>query len=97
MMPRVTICTVVILSCVLATPLLRAATCYWDPGHLGAQSGDSVIYPVWSCRQSSIDAFWSRYSMARDDWDDGFGFEAPCDQNRPLARTFNAIAALAYS
>src|SRR5262245_4830265 len=51
----------------------------------------------WQCRQQFIDYWWSSFDFDKEDWDEGFGWEAPCDNARPLARTFNALYALGYS
>ncbi len=48
------------------------------------------------CSQSSIDQHWDDFDMEKSDWDGGFGFFAPCDQNLPLGRTFNALNLLDF-
>ena len=48
------------------------------------------------CNQASIDQHWDDFEMVKSDWDDGFGFNAPCDQNLPLGRTFNALNLLDF-
>jgi hypothetical protein len=52
---------------------------------------------MWCSRQDIINFFWEQFDFDTGDWDEGFGYEAPCDVNRPLARTFNALYALYYS
>lgn len=61
-----------------------------------AASGDNMYRPR-SCRQDFIDWAWDAYDFDKGDWDDGFGYDQPCDVLRPLARTFNAIWCLEYS
>ncbi len=73
----------------------RADTCYYQPGNNNT-SGDT-FYGAKTCNQTLINQFWDHFDFDKGDWDDGFGFEAPCDINRPLARTFNALWLLAYS
>ena len=51
----------------------------------------------WQCSQSFINYWWSAFDFDEGDWDDGFGYEAPCDNARPLARTFNGLYSLGYS
>lgn len=51
----------------------------------------------WKCQQQFIDYWWSAFDFDKADWDEGFGWEAPCDNARPLARTFNALFALGYA
>jgi hypothetical protein len=84
---------------------VRAATCTYDPGYLGAESGDFSLCLRISitgftctnaCLKENRDKFWRDFDFDRDDWDEGFGYEAPCDVNRPLARTFSALYVLKY-
>ncbi|MGZ5443167.1 MAG: hypothetical protein ACXW5U_14255 [Thermoanaerobaculia bacterium] len=56
-------------------------------------TGDLDFVGGW-CNQASIDTFWNDFDFDHDNWDQGFGFDAACDVNLPLARTFNAIALL---
>jgi hypothetical protein len=44
-----------------------------------------------------MNAYWNDFHMSREDWDEGFGYDTPCDNDRPLRRTFNALHALAYA
>lgn len=72
----------------------RGATCtYVTTG----DQYDSFYMSGWGCNQAAINDMWSRFDFDKDDWDDGFGYEAPCDTARPLARTFNALQLMAYS
>jgi hypothetical protein len=59
-------------------------------------SGDG-LYAARICNQPFIDWAWDIFDFDRDDWDEGFGWEAPCDISQPLARTFAAIWCLTYS
>jgi len=58
---------------------------------------DSFYMSGWGCQQSRISDMWSRFSFDKGDWDEGFGYEDPCNNVKPLARTFNALQLLAYS
>jgi hypothetical protein len=49
------------------------------------------------CNQAFIDQFWNHFNFDKDDWDEGFGYDDPCNVDQPLARTFNALYLLAYS
>lgn len=51
----------------------------------------------WKCKQVFVNYWWSAFSMDEADWDNGYGYEAPCDNVRPLARTFNGLYVLGYS
>lgn len=61
-------------------------------------SGDN-LYGAHICWQPYITYFWNAYGFAgnKNYWDDGFGWEEPCDTRKPLARTFNACWLLTYS
>jgi hypothetical protein len=59
-------------------------------------SGDNFYGQV-SCNQQFIDWALNAYSIDQADWDEGFGYEEPCNTDRPLSRTLNAIWVLAYS
>lgn len=48
------------------------------------------------CNQSSIDQHWDDFEMSKDDWDGTFGWDAPCNQDLPLGRTFNALNLLDF-
>lgn len=72
-----------------------AATCSYQPEN-NNDSGDN-FYIGSVCNQASIKQFWNHFDFDKEDWDDGFGYEAACDVNRPLARTFNSLYLLAYS
>lgn len=60
-------------------------------------TGDDYYYSGWRCQQAFIDFWWRGYDFNKDDWDQGFGFEAVCDLERPLARTFNGLYALHFA
>lgn len=77
---------------------VSAATCYYvNDGDMGDNYFMWTGPRPWNCAQNLINDFWSRFDFHTGDWDDGFGYEAACDNARPLARTFNAIYALGYS
>jgi hypothetical protein len=58
---------------------------------------DSFYAPLWGCQQVFINDMWARFHFNHDDWDQGFGYEDPCNEALPLKRTFNGLIALAYS
>lgn len=55
-----------------------------------------VMMSFW-CTQEWVDFYWDAYDFDKGDWDGGFGWEAPCDLRRPLARTFQAIELVNYA
>ena len=67
------------------------------PVHNNSASGDSLYGPY--CSQAYINYFWNAYGFAgnKEYWDDGFGWEDPCNSDLPLARAFNACYLLTYS
>lgn len=73
------------------------ATCSYSVPDKNA-TGDN-FYGASICSQTYIDYFWNTYGFAgnKDYWDDGFGWDAACNTDQPLARTFNACYALTYS
>jgi hypothetical protein len=48
------------------------------------------------CSQASINQHWDDFDFDREDWDNGFGYEDPCNNNLPLGRTFNALNLLDF-
>lgn len=73
------------------------ATCTYSVPDKNA-SGDN-FYGQFICNQAYIDYFWNTYGFSgnKDYWDDGFGWEDPCNTDQALARTFNACYLLSYS
>jgi hypothetical protein len=61
-------------------------------------SGDN-FYGQFICNQIYVDYFWNTYGFKgnKNYWDDGFGWDNPCNTDLPLARTFNACYLLTYS
>ena len=57
-------------------------------------SGDTRAMERWGCKVSTRNYMWDAYDMDTADWNEGFGFDAPCDITQPLARTYNAIYVL---
>jgi hypothetical protein len=57
---------------------------------------DSFYAPLWGCQQARVDDMWSRFDFDEGDWDGAMGFNDPCNDARPLKRTFNALQLLAY-
>jgi hypothetical protein len=59
---------------------------------------DSFYSAAWGCQQVFINDMWSRFHMSTSYWSGGWwGYEAPCDNGRPLKRTFNGLMVLGYS
>ena len=73
------------------------ATCTYTVPDKNA-SGDN-FYGAFICHQAYIDYFWYTYGFSGNKgyWDDGFGWDDPCNTNKPLARTFNGCYLLTYS
>jgi hypothetical protein len=73
------------------------ATCTYTVPNKNA-SGDN-FYGAFICDQVYIDYFWNTYGFSgnKNYWDDGFGWDDPCNTDQPLARTFNACYLLTYS
>ena len=80
----------------LLTSLVRSSTTCSVPPHNNTTSGDNTYGPS-ICSQAMIHQFWTHFNFDKEDWDDGFGYNDPCNINLPLARTFNALYLLAYS
>lgn len=77
-----------------APALARAETCsYLTTG----DQGDDYHMDRWACSQAHINWWWDAFTFQTDYWDDGMGWEDPCNNNKPLARMFNALYALGYS
>lgn len=60
-------------------------------------NANSWYSKLWNCEQRFIDFWWDVYDFDKGDWDGPRGYDAPCDNTRPLTRTFNALYALHYS
>ena len=71
------------------------ATCT-QPATDNATSGDD-LYGARTCWQEFVDWAWQAYGFQNNYWDDGFGYEDPCNRNLPLNRTMNALWVLCYS
>ncbi len=61
-------------------------------------SGDN-FYGASICSQVYVDYFWRTYGFQGNKayWDEGFGWDDPCNTDQPLARAFNGCYALTYS
>lgn len=66
------------------------------PAHDNVADGSSV-YQSGLCNQERVNYWWSVYDMQHDSWDQGFGYDDPCNLDLPLARTFAAMYLLTYS
>src|SRR5512146_2656748 len=93
-MKRLGITCVVLMCSFLLGKSAQAYTCYYQPGMFWT---DDSAYTTRSCNQPFINAVWGHFGFDKGDWDDGFGYEDPCNDNKPLARTFNALWLLAFS
>jgi hypothetical protein len=71
------------------------ATCS-VPATDNATSGDD-LYGAQTCWQAFVDWAWAAYGFQNNYWDDGFGYEDPCNRDLPLNRTMNALYVLCYS
>ena len=71
------------------------ATCTYSVPNKDA-SGDNLYGPR-ICWQAFIDWAWSAHGFQKDYWDDGFGYEDVCNNDKPLARTLAALWLLNYS
>lgn len=73
------------------------ASCSYTVPDLDA-SGDN-FYGGAICSQTYIDYFWNTYGFAgnKDYWDEGFGWEDPCNTTMPLGRAFNGCYLLTFS
>jgi hypothetical protein len=56
-------------------------------------TGDGSFIGGW-CNQPAVDDMWHDFDFDKENWDDGYGYDAACDLNLPLARTFNALGLL---
>jgi hypothetical protein len=74
-------------------PCHRIGACTASPGN-NTTSFDDFFDRF--CNQSSIDQHWDDFEMSKSDWDGSFGYDAPCNQNLPLGRTFNALNLLDF-
>lgn len=71
------------------------ANCTYSVPNLNA-SGDNLYGPR-VCFQPFIDWAWNAFDFDSGDWDDGFGYNAVCDNTQPLNRTLAGIWCLTYS
>jgi hypothetical protein len=71
------------------------ATCYYSVPDKNT-SGDN-LYGSNICYQPFVDWAWDAFDFDSDYWQDGWGFDDPCNTDKPLARILNAIWLLAYS
>jgi hypothetical protein len=71
------------------------ATCS-VPNHDNAASGDDLYGPR-ACWQALVDWAWQAFGFVNEYWDDGFGYEDPCNRDLPVNRTMAAIWLLCYS
>jgi hypothetical protein len=71
------------------------ATCS-RPATDNLTSGDD-LYGARTCWQEFVNWAWQAYGFQNNYWDDGFGYEDPCNRDLPLNRTMNALWVLCYS
>ncbi len=67
--------------------------CTYSPGN-NAASGDVTFGAM--CTQNSINQHWADFDFDQGDWDEGFGYDDPCNIDLPLGRTFNALNLLDF-
>ena len=71
------------------------ADCRYMVGDL-TTSGDAHFGPK-VANQPYVDWAWDTFEFDHDWWQDGWGFDDPVNNTKPLGRTFNALWALTYS
>jgi len=71
------------------------ASCTYTVPDLNA-SGDNLYGPR-VCWQEFVNWAWDAFDFDRGDWDEGFGYEAVCDNTQPLCRALAGIYCLTYS
>ncbi len=81
----------------LAPATASAFPCGWSLFLDHESSGDNLYGGQFACNQAMINFWWEEYDFDQGDWDEGFGYERPCDYAEPLARTFHGLYALQYS
>lgn len=91
---RSTLLAASVLATLGASRLAAAQSCTFPSP--APDQGDSFYMSGWKCGQSYINDMWSRFSMSSSSWS-SFGYSDPCNTNKPLARTFDALMALGYS
>jgi hypothetical protein len=89
-----------LVACAGASLLLlvdHSSACTWPTP--GDQGDNFAMWDAsgWKCSQPFIDYWWSAYDFDVGDWDAEWGYSAPCDNAKPLARTFNSLYSLGYS
>ncbi len=87
------------ISLTLAVALLNshtseADTCYYL---YPPDAGDNYLMGNWKCEQNLISYWWNAFDFDKNYWDDGMGYDDCCNNEQPLARTFNALYSLGYS
>ena len=85
--------TAVLALAPFGSPNVASATCSAIPV---GQFEPGVQFNFW-CQQSWVNFYWSAHDFDQGDWDEGFGFEDPCNLSLPLGRTFNALEVLNYA
>ena len=71
------------------------ASCTYSVPDLNA-SGDALYGPR-VCWQPFVGWAWDAFDFDRGDWDEGFGYEAVCDNTQPLCRALAGVWCLTYS
>lgn len=59
-------------------------------------SGDALYGPR-ICHQPFVNWVWPTHGFNNDWWQDGWGYDDPCNTRKPLARCLNAMWLLTYS
>lgn len=61
------------------------------------QTSGDALYGSRICNQPFVDFVWYGHGFNKKYWEDGWGYNDPCNTRKPLARTFNALWLLNYS
>jgi hypothetical protein len=96
MKARPTIALLALLAAGVPAPTARAADCTYSVPDLGT-SGDTFYGGLWNCRQDVIDYLWYGYDFYKLYWEDGWGYDDPCNITKPLGREFSAMTAIMWS
>jgi len=68
-------------------------TCFYDPGSL-KKSGDQFYQSKFKCSQWKVSKYWKDFGMEKSYWDDGMGYDDPCNVNKPLGRIMVSLEAI---
>ncbi len=85
-------CLALFVVLTLSASVLHADSCKF-PSQTSADLADSfdAALAPYACNDPFIQEAWDWFDFRESYWDDGFGFPAACDIQRPLARTMTSI------